>query len=69
MKEKQREFRCMFTDTESNVKAMGRQCLKIGFVRPTMLGLHSSPGMSWPTPQHLEIKPHLMQTARGFIIS
>ena len=38
-------------------------------VRSPMLGLCSSPGMSWPTPQRPERKPHLMQTARGFIIS
>jgi hypothetical protein len=38
-------------------------------VRPPKLGLCSSPGMSWPAPQCPERKPHLMQTARGFIIS
>jgi hypothetical protein len=38
-------------------------------VRPPKLGLCSSPGMSWPAPQWLKRKPHLMQTARGFIIS
>jgi hypothetical protein len=38
-------------------------------VRPPKLGLRSSPRMSWSAPQRLERKPHLMQTARGFIIS
>jgi hypothetical protein len=43
--------------------------LMLQTVRSQMLGLCSSPGMSWPTPQCPERKPHLMQIARGFMIS